>query len=422
MGTKINFVSALTVTAAALSMTALPGCESDDLTSPPGDGTGPSTSEPGTEADGGASGKPLYALESMIFDDKGQTTYVLLLDALETQPALTLGKAREFAGYAAADASGGKLIVSDGEKPQLTRYSIGEDHSWKQEQTLSFSNYASTSIPNSIMVSPTQAYAPFDGTNHLVWNPAELAIVGPMTAPADIPLTRDGLDVYRGYGHVISGNMVYQPYYWSNQAFSQYTASKIAVIDTTKNDYTATTDAPCPHLHIATKDDEGNVYFSNGQGSVAAAVLNTAHPRNCIARIKAGQTTLDTDFTVNFASLTEGREGGNFYYLRDGMGFFNVYHAERDNIVPGTTEAAVIDNSSSYHLWTLDLKTKQAKMMDGIDYIGGQSVAFTIDQRTFVAVPAGDYSSTAIYEILPSGAAEKRFDVQAWMFHMFRVR
>ena len=39
-----------------------------------------------------------------------------------------------------------------------------------------------------------------------------------------------------------------------------------------------------------------------------------------------------------------------------------------------------------------------------------------------VGLPKGDYSSTAVYEILPNGTAEKRFDVQAWMFHMFRVR
>jgi len=412
--------------ATTLLVSGLAACESSEITNPPpvgGDpGTNPPTNNPDGTDPGASAGKPLYAIESMIFDDTGQTTYIALVDSLETQPTVTLDKAREFAGYAAADASGGKLIVGDGEKPQLTRFAIGEDGSWTQEQTLSFSNFASASLTASVFVNPTKAYAPFDGTNHVVWDPQEFTLVGPMTAPASIPLTREGLAVSRGYGHVIVGNYVYQPYYWSNENYTKYTeTSQVAMIDTTKDEVVAAVDVPCPHLHIASQDEEGNTYFSNGQGSVAAAVLGADHPKNCLARIKAGETALDTTFTKKFRDLTEGREGNNFIYLRDGIGFFNVYHAERDNVTP-STEPSVIDYSANYHLWTLDLKTMQAKMMEGIDYAGGQYVAFKIDDRTFIAIPAGDYSSTAVYEILPSGVAEKRFDVQAWMFHMFRVR
>ncbi len=60
--------------------------------------------------------------------------------------------------------------------------------------------------------------------------------------------------------------------------------------------------------------------------------------------------------------------------------------------------------------------------MDGIDYAGGQFVAFRIDERSYVAIPTADYASTAVYEVFSSGRAEKRFDVQGWAFKMFRVR
>ena len=419
-----TIVRVIAAAAASLLVSSIAACDSSEITNPPPVGGEPGeqpTDDPNPTPDP-ATGKPLYAIESMIFGDTGQTTYIALLDSLETQPKVTLDKAREFAGYASADASGGKIIVGDGEKPQLTRFAIGEDGSWTQEQTLSFSNFASTSLTASIFVSPTKAYAPFDSTNHVVWNPQSFTINAPMTAPASIPLTREGLTAFRGYGNVIANNFVYQPYYWANENYTKYTeTSQVAMIDTTKDEVVAAVDVPCPHLHIATKDDQGNTYFSNGQGSIAAAVLDANHPKNCVARIKAGETTLDTTFTKKFRDLTEGREGNNFFYLRDGIGFFNVYHAERDNVTP-STEPSVIDNSANYHLWTLDLDTMTAKMMDGIDYSGGQYVAFRIDDRVFIAIPAGDYSSTAVYEILPSGAAEKRFDVQAWTFHMFRVR
>jgi len=78
--------------------------------------------------------------------------------------------------------------------------------------------------------------------------------------------------------------------------------------------------------------------------------------------------------------------------------------------------------SSSYHLWTLDLTTMTAKIMDGIDFTGGQYVAFHLGERVFIAVPKGDYSSTAIYEVTAAGAAERKFDVQGWAFKMLKVR
>jgi hypothetical protein len=40
----------------------------------------------------------------------------------------------------------------------------------------------------------------------------------------------------------------------------------------------------------------------------------------------------------------------------------------------------------------------------------------------FVAIPGAGYARTAVYEILPSGAAEKRFDTEGWTFKIVRVR
>ena len=150
-------------------------------------------------------------------------------------------------------------------------------------------------------------------------------------------------------------------------------------------------------------------------------MLSAAEPRNCFARIKAGETALDTAFTTRFRDITGGREGSNFYYIGDDVALINVYHAERDTITADTTFAD-IDYSPNYHLWTFNLRTMQAAPVAGLDYGGGQFAAFRIDARTFIAIPSADYSTTAVYEVLPSGAAEKRFDTGGWTFKMFRVR
>ncbi|HVK78780.1 MAG TPA: hypothetical protein VM734_36015 [Kofleriaceae bacterium] len=398
----------ITASSLPLLLTAsLAGCGDDDPDRPGG---------------GGGGAAPRYAVQSMIFGDQGTWSYVSLLPSLETQAEVKLTAAREFPGYAPADAWGGAIIVGSGEAPTLTRYAVDDAGTWVDEGTVSFANFTTMPLDGSVYVTPIKAYVPIDTTNHVVWDPETVTIGAAIGAPAQIPLTRDGLTAWRGYGHEVRDGKVFQPYYFADASFQAYSGtSQVAVIDATTDTVSAVIDVPCPHLHITSQDDDGNIYLSNGQGSIAAAVLGADQPKNCFARIKAGETTLDPSFTTRFRDLTDGREGSNLFYVGDGVALINVYHAERDDLGPDTPYETV-DYSSSYHLWTLDLATMQARPVDGLDYGGGQFVAFRIDGRMFVAIPAADYSRTAVYEVLASGAAEKRFDTEGWTFKIFRVR
>lgn len=368
---------------------------------------------------------PVYAIESLIFGDQGRFSYVTLLPSLDEQPEVLLDDAREFAEYAPADTHDGMIVVGSGEAPTLTGYTISDRGAWIEEETISFARYTSSPLEASVFVDADKALVPFDRINHVTWDPTTFTIGAEIGAPSEIPLTRGEageLNVTRGYGHALRGDTLFQPYYWSDETFDLYApVSQVSVIDTAGDRVASVIDVPCPHLHITTQDEDGNIYFSNGQGSIAAAVLVESQAPNCLARINAGTNTLDQSSVVRFRDLTEGREGSNFFYIGDGVGFFNVYHAERDDITPETSFADV-DFSSSYHLWILDLETMEARMMDGIDFAGGQFVAFRIDERSYVAVPTPDYARTAVYEVFSSGRAEKRFDVQGWAFKMFRVR
>ena len=374
-----------------------------------------------TPPDAGAPA-PLYAIESLVFDEQGSTSYVSLIGSLAVQPIVELADAREFPGYAPADPLGGKIIVGSGEEPVLTRYAVDGAGGWTEEARVSFASYASSSLEASLYVGADKAYAPFESTNFVVWNPASFTVVKELGAPAELPLVDGELKAHRGYGHELRGTTIFQPYYWADASFHRYSAgSKISVIDTATDQVSALLDVPCPHLHITSQDADGNLYFSNGQGSIAPAVLDASQPKNCFAKIAAGAASVAAEDVVHFADLADGREGSNFFHVADGIGFFNVYHAERDP-TPDPTDFAAIDYSSSYHLWTLDLDTMQAAPMEGIDYAGGQYVAFRIDGEMIVAIPSGDYSTTAVYAITPAGKAEKRFDVEGWAFKMFRVR
>ena len=399
------------LTPSLLFMLAVPfaGCSND------------TTSDPKSTFD-----QPAYAIQSMVFGTDGSTgttSYISLLPSLETQADLKLSAAQEFPGYTPADPSDGALFVGSGEAPTFTRYDVDDAGGWINEGTISFAKYTSLPMVGSVYVTPTKSYAPVNTTGHVIWDPEAIAITGEIAGPAEIPQVRDGgLLVQRSYGNEVRDGKVFQPYYFSSADFHSYVGiSQISVIDSATDQVTGVLDVGCPHFHVSSHDDAGNLYFSNGQGSISAAVLVADQPKNCFARIKRGETTVDPTFTTFFKDLTGDREGSNFYYLNDQIALINVYHAERDNITAATTQADV-DYSPNYHLWTVDLRTMQAQPLAGLDFGGGQFAAFRIDDRTFLAIPAADYASTAVYEVLASGTAEKRFETEGWTFKMFRVR
>lgn len=376
-------------------------------------------------AAGAATQPSLFAIESLLFgmnEGDSSTSYVILLDSLDRSEKVELDAGREFPGYAPVSSLNGKLYAGSGEAPTVTGFEISDALEWKQLDTMSFGNFTSASLEGNVLVDSQHGYVALADKNWVAYNPSALEVGDLVELSPDIPTLRGQLTLQRGYGQEIVGKSVYQPYYWSDATFQSYSQqSQIAVFDTAKAEFSNVLDAPCPHMHITTADEDGNLYFSNGVASIASAVLDAKQPRNCMVRVKPGAKTIDEDFTIDFKDLADGREGSNFFYIGDGLGFFNVYHAERDTLPADATYSQVM-YSGSYHLWTLDLKTMKAKIMDGIDYTGGQFVAFHLGKRVFVTIPKADYSSTAVYEVSADGKAEKKFDVQGWAFKMLQVR
>src|SRR5262245_6469138 len=90
------------------------GCGGDDAPGPGGDGTG-----------------PVYALHTVVFDpDYNPTSYVKLVESPDIDQ-VSFDDARELPGYAFVAAFDGKLLVSDGESPVITRYTIDDQLAWE---------------------------------------------------------------------------------------------------------------------------------------------------------------------------------------------------------------------------------------------------------------------------------------------------
>lgn len=366
--------------------------------------------------------QPLYIIQSLIFGAEGRSSYVIPSRELVAGPPVSLAMGREFPEYSPADAIEGKLAVGSGESPSLSFFSIADDGVWTDEATLSFSNFTSQPLAGNVPVGGNEAYVPFDTTNHARYDVTTFTITGEVGAPADVPLVRDGLNANRGFGQLLRDGELFQPYYYADSEFRTYGRdSIIQTIDTLSDAPTSSQSVPCPHLHITSADDDGNLYFSNGQGSIAAALLSPGGAPNCFARINAGESTVDPASITAFRDLTGGREGSNLFYIGGGKALFNVYHAERDAL-SADSELEVVDMSSSYHLWTLDLATGQAAMLEGVDFAGGQFTALRVDGRTIVTIPAANYASTTFYDVTPDLVVSRLFEVEGWAFKTFRLR
>src|SRR5262245_54366045 len=79
----------------------------------------------------------LYATVSITWNDDGDNTgYLSLLPNLE-QEQVNIDDAIERAGWPSVSASNGKLLLSDGETPTMTRYSVDGDGIFREEAAVS---------------------------------------------------------------------------------------------------------------------------------------------------------------------------------------------------------------------------------------------------------------------------------------------
>ncbi len=119
---------------------------------------------------------------------------------------------------------------------------------------------------------------------------------------------------------------------------------------------------------------------STSRTARAASPLRShrGHPKNCFFRVNAGGGDSRRGLRHLLpATSPTAEEGSNVFVIDDDLALFNVYRrARRARCGRGVRRRRLLE---SYHLWTLDLETYEAKPMEGIDYSGCQFVAYRID-------------------------------------------
>lgn len=364
-----------------------------------------------------------YPTSSVVFGDDGQSTYVSLLRSLDSQE-IDPAKAREFAGWADMWVHDGKVFMTDGEAPELTRYSVTQTGSLVEEGRLSFQNYGTDTAAfwrNRFVASDKAYLFVMDERRIVVWDPSAMRISRTFDLPelADRGAHTPYVTIDRGA--IVRGNRLYATVGWGDwDNYSLANDSVILVIDTEHDEVVDVLAVPCPDLNVASMDDRGDIYFSNWVYGIGPSLFE-AGAATCAVRVKAGENTLDDSWSLAFAEVTGGRQAAALRLIGGGKALISVFHHERVEITPEADRWMIAD-SANWRSWTLDVDTLEAAELDGLDWHAGGFYASRIDGRNHVFIPSADYSSTKGFELFPSGAVEPRWTATGWVTRLFKVR
>jgi hypothetical protein len=405
------------------------GCGGEDTTSV-GEATSinealPAVRDGATTPAGDLQGGPLYAIATEIYgaDFATSTSFVQLVSSLDTSE-IDVASAREYNGRATVGSVGSWLFVMDGEEPIVDRFIVGADGSLTLDAQLSFANYGmpywTIDAWGNTMLSPTKAYLSnvADGSL-IVWNPTSMEIVReiplPTLASADLELQSSPA--------VVRGDRLYRLFSWANFDTFEFSraAQQLGVYDVASDELLSLAeDNRCPAVYSEPfADESGALYFSNHVWSPMETLVKGA-PQSCSLRVLAGEAAFDPDWQLNYADFADGREGAVLRYLGNGQALADIFHDERTTIT-SDTDPSELGQSSNWRLWTLNLDTKVAAPIDGLDFKPGGYSDVHVGGRSFILMPSDDYARTTAYELL-GGAAVRRFGIQGSAYHMVELQ
>lgn len=361
-----------------------------------------------------AGDEPSYLLASLVFGAEGTTSYVSLLDTLEG--SVDLATAYEFPGLSDAWVHEGAVYIAETETLTVTRYEV-EGGALVENGVVSFANYGLIDVAfwvNSF-ASPTRAYYLNGATELIAWNPQTMEIEGAIPLPQK---EREGFMAFPGYADraaVVRDGKLYQPIYWTDDTYFQFTQdSRIVVVDIATDTVEGVLDVPCPGVDYGALDEDGTIWFSSWvYAPGGAAVLD--QPGTCVAEISP-----DDEVTVafNVADVTEGREGGAFQPLGNGQAILAVLHDEEAD-AGDPPDVSAVTFGANWRLWSVGVAAETTSVAEAFDWSAGAQYTFDLGDTTYIMVPAGDYTSTTVYDIGDVDAPEAVIDTPGWSIRLF---
>jgi hypothetical protein len=384
----------------------------------------------GSNANGDAtateSPAPLYAVMYEVYDDVGSISYLSLLDTLDSEQ-IDLSQAREYgSGRAFIQTYNGWLFVGESESPTVRRYSVTAEAELVEEGSVSFASYGLIEGQfdswNVTFISPTKAYLmDFREGTTIVWDPTAMQITG------DIPglpeMQREGLSLEGSPASLRDGKL-YRTFDWVDYDTAEYSTDFLLGVYDVETDQllelVEETRCPVPG-NLVQQDEAGNIYFSNWIWPVAGTLLRDA-PASCVLRIPPGSDRFDAEWTLDYAALTDGRQGAMFSYLEKGQALLSAFYDERTSF-DATTDPWSYVGSLNWRIWSADLESQTAAPIPGIEFNGGAFTPVSFDNRLLLMVPGGEEESfaTQIFEVT-DGQATPYVKLPGWSYQFVKLR
>lgn len=368
-------------------------------------------------------GAPLYAIATVVSGPEESNMYLRVLESLEPAADLDLSTAREFPGWSDVKVSGGKLFVSSGEGPIVTRFGVNEQLELVEEGRVSFGAYTEdASMYLQHFVSETKAYLSLSVNEYVVWDPSTLSITGTITGPQMDPIGAALAAPAQDRGMIVRGARLYHSVNWFDyENYQMPGTSRVVVIDTETDTIISSADAPCPYLEPGTVNEQGDIYYSNWVYSPAATLVND-QARACAVRIPAGSDAPDPDFRLEFAAMTGGHEAAAMEYLGGGQALISVFHEEKQAFDPALTHPSDWLFGENWRFATLDLETGATREIEELGWHSGGYYATRIQDATYILVPGSGYGSTVLYRLSATGEVTRILGTDGWSIRVLQVR
>ena len=411
----------------SMGLLASLGCSDEATVIQPPAAEQPGPETPAPEQPEPTGEEPLYALQTYVFTDETVTSYVTLTNTLDVT-SLPPEEAREFAGYAFITAVDGKLLVSNGETPSITRFEITADHQWQELEAISFANQGVTGggagFERHWFKDANTAYVTLDIRKRVIWNPTEMRILGVMEDSA-LELEREGLQLdatFNRQPRVMRGPVLKPFFYRDADWFMFGPTTPVAVYDPVTNAEQKIIDVPCPALEVPSQDEAGNTYLSSWTYGATLGLYGMG-PELCVRRITAN-AELDEAWNPDLTAWTEGRPVKTFRYLGNNKAVGTVLHTDElaiDFTQPYNEEDA-LEVDLHWRLWLFDLEAETARPIENIGAIDSAFLWSVFEGRTFLFVPYSDWSRSKVFELDADGNATERFETTGFVNEWIRIR
>lgn len=365
---------------------------------------------------------PLYGLSALIPGDV-RTSYLAFVDRLDADLEIDLSDTLEIpnAGLAIAAPEPDRFFLIDGQAPQVSRWTLGEDGTPNLMGQLSFAQIspsANSARPaNFAYTAPTRGYV-FDTLieDLVLWNPQDLAIEGVVSLEEEIDF--GGFFASVGSRTVWRGDELVVPMTSFMFTGSIGPTSRLLFIDSATDAVSQVVEIGCAGVSHVIVTEDGTLYAGSDSSSITNRLAELSDGDECIVRIPPGSYEIEERTLI--AERTGGVPAGGLYPSSGTYAYMRVLD---ESLVPdGPSTIGELNGTPLWHWGRIDLAgTEDVEVFTDRDPVAQSPLAFVVDDVTWAVEPGADLASGRLVD-LSGEEPVSGVELRGIVLNAFRIR